>query len=320
MNEEDRTDRIRIGVSRCLLGEKVRYDGGHKADRRIAKDLGTYLELLGVCPEVEYGLAVPREPLRLQGDPGRPRLIGRTSGVDHTEGMERWASQRVAELDSQGFSGFIFKSRSPSCGTRGVAVYGGPGARVRSGVGLFARAFVERFPLVPAEDSDRLDDPEIRESFIERVFVHWRWRRFEKRARPVRELIRFHTDHKLLILSHSPQHYTELGRLIAGSPKTKGCVTSAYGRLLMEGMRLTATRRKHTNVLHHVAGYFKKRLTTDEKKELIELIDRYRAGLAPLKAPIVLLNHYVKMYNESYLATQYYLNPHQLELPLRNHA
>ncbi len=313
-------DRIRIGVSNCLLGQKVRYDGGQKLDTYVVETLGTHLELLGICPEVEYGLPVPREPMRLVGDRTRPHLVTIHGGVDHTAGMYGWAKQRIAELEDEGLSGLILKTRSPSCGIKRVKIFTPSGAANGGGTGIFARAFMDRFPLVPIEDEERLGDPSIRENFIERVFVYHRWRQFKQTDRADRDLIRFHTAHKLLVLSHSTRHYTHLGRLVAQPHKQHGDGHETYLSLLMEGIRLAATRGKHTNVLHHAMGYFKKQLSGAEKAELIELIELYHSGHVPLIAPVVLLNHYVRKYDQEYLAMQYYLNPHPKELMLRNHA
>ena len=313
-------ERIKIGVSSCLLGQKVRYDGGHKLDRFITETLGRHFDFLGVCPEVECGLPVPREALHLAGDPANPTLVTSRSGVDHTREMQEWAKRRAEELGDEGLSGFIFKSRSPSSGMQGVKVYGPSGIPSRKGIGIFARVFMDRFPVVPVEDEGRLNDPRIRENFIERVFAYRRWQQWATRNGTTEELIRFHTDHKLLILSHSTTHYTELGRLVANSGGRQGDLHGTYITLFMEGMRLFATPRKNTNVLHHIMGYFKKQLSADEKAELLELIGQYHSGYVPLIVPVSLLKHYVRKYDQAYLKRQYYLNPHPVELMLRNHA
>jgi uncharacterized protein YbgA (DUF1722 family)/uncharacterized protein YbbK (DUF523 family) len=313
-------DKTRIGVSRCLLGEKVRYDGGHKLDRYVTETLARHFDFVGVCPEVEYGLPTPREAMHLAGNPEDPRLVPTRSGIDHTDGMQKWAVQRVTKLEGEGLAGFIFKSRSPSSGMRGVKVYGDSGIPATKGAGLFARAFMEHFPLIPVEDEGRLNDLRIRENFLERVFVYHRWQQFRNGTRTAKDFVEFHTDHKLLILSHSPKHCTELGRLVAAARGYQGDLCKAYAGRLMEGLRLMATPRKNTNVLHHIMGYFKKQLSVDEKEELLELIGRYHSGLVPLIAPIVLLNHYVSRYDQPYLKRQHYLNPHPIELMLRNHA
>jgi len=312
---------LKLGISRCLLGEKVRYDGSHKLDRFLTQTLGAFVAFVPVCPEVECGLPVPRESMRLVGDPDKPRLITTRSGQDHTARMLQWAARRVSELEQEGLCGFIFKSRSPSSGMSGVKVYNENGMPAAKGVGMFARAFMEHFPLLPAEDEGRLHDPLLRENFIERIFVFRRWRELEARGRKKGDLVEFHTRHKLLLLSHSPRHHQEAGRLVAGAGAVSaGQLFEQYLPLLMEALALKPTAKKHTNVLHHIMGYFKKQLSTDEKQELLEVIENYHGGLVPLIVPVTLLNHYVRKYREPYLAKQVYLNPHPLELKLRNHV
>lgn len=314
-------DKVKIGVSTCLLGENVRYDAGHKLDRYITDTLGQYFNWVPVCPEVEYGLPVPREPMRLVGVPDSPRLLTIRTGVDHTEGLLKWAEKKLKELENEELCGFIFKSRSPSSGIGGVKVYTSSGMPSQRGVGIFGGAFMQHFPLIPVIDDGRLHDPGLRENFIERVFVYKRWKEFIKKGGPVRDLIIFHTEHKLLILSHSPKHFSILGQLVAIAKKYKPeDLHSEYIRLLMEGLRLIATVKKNTNVLLHIAGYFKKQLSADDKKELLEVIENYHRGYVPLIVPIFLIKHYVRKFDELYLKRQYYLNPHPLELMLRNHA
>lgn len=313
--------KIKIGISSCLLGEQVRYDAGHKLDRYITDTLGQYFEWVPVCPEVEYGLPVPREPMRLVGDPDFPRLKMIRTGVDHTGGMLKWADKKLKEIEKDELCGFIFKSRSPSSGIGGVKVYTPSGMPSRRGIGLFGGAFMQEFPAIPVIDDGRLHDPGLRENFIERVFVYWRWREFIKRGGLIRDLVSFHTEHKLLILSHSPRHLIILGQLIAKTRQNRPeDLNKKYINLLMEGLRLIATVKKNTNVLLHIAGYFKKQLSPDDKKELLELIGNYHQGYVPLIVPVVLVKHYVRKFNEPYLQKQYYLNPHPLELMLRNHA
>ncbi len=316
-----KSEKMRIGVSRCLLGENVRYDGGHKLDHYITDTLGRYFDFVGVCPEVEYGLPVPRESMHLTGEPGAPRLVTIRTGIDHTEGMKTWARRRVEDLEREELSGFIFKSRSPSSGMQGVPVYN-PETKIglRKGTGIFAAAFMERFPLIPVEDEGRLNDPLLKENFIERVFVYGRWQLFMRNDGSIRGLIDFHRDHKLLIMAHSPRHYAALGRLVANPNEDREGLLAGYLVLLLEGLKLPATARKNTNVLQHIMGYFKKQLTTDEKRELLEVIESYRQGLVPLVVPVTLLKHYVRKYDEKYLQQQHYLNPHPAELMLRNHV
>jgi uncharacterized protein YbgA (DUF1722 family)/uncharacterized protein YbbK (DUF523 family) len=311
----------RLGISSCLLGNAVRFDGGHKLDHSLRDTLGRFVTWVPVCPEVEYGLPVPREALRLVGDPAAPRLVTRRSGVDHTDGMRAYALRRVEELAREELCGFVFKSRSPSSGMRQVKVYGASGVPATTGVGIFARAFLDRFPLVPAEDDGRLQDPLIRESFIERVFAFARWRELVRGGGSAGAVVAFHTEHKLTLLAHSPRHYAALGRVVAEAGRlAREELHRRYLSTFMEGMRLVATTRKNTNVLQHAAGYFKRALGPAEKAELAEVIESYRLGHLPLIVPITLLAHHVRVHGEPYLARQRYLHPAPRELQLRNHA
>jgi uncharacterized protein YbgA (DUF1722 family)/uncharacterized protein YbbK (DUF523 family) len=314
--------KISLGISACLLGEKVRYDGGHRRDPFLTDTLGRYVQFVPVCPEVECGLGVPREAMRLVGSPDGPRLLTVRTGLDHTDRMLAWAARRVRELAGENLSGFIFKSKSPSCGMARVKVYPecAPGAPVDRGVGIFARIFMAHFPLLPVEDEGRLHDPGKRENFIERLSAYQRWREVAASPATPGSLVAFHTRHKLQILAHSPKHYRDLGRLVAGAGETP--VNDLYRRyqsLFMDALRLKATRRKHTNVLFHLMGYFKQELAAGEKQELLKVITAYHQGEVPLLVPITLLNHYVRKYDQAYLKEQYYLNPHPLELQMRNH-
>ncbi len=314
-------ENIKLGISTCLLGENVRYDGGHKHDRYITDTLGAYLTFVPVCPEVECGLPVPREAMRLVGKPDSPRLVTIRSKVDHTERMLSWAQKRVKELEAEGLCGFIFKAGSPSSGMERVKVYDENGVPAKTAQGLFARAFKEHFPRIPAEEDGRLHDPGLRENFIERIFALKRWRDSLQKGRTVGNLVDFHARHKLLCLSHSEKHYRAMGRLVAeGKSMPQDRLYMDYERLFMESLRLKATARKNTNVLQHMMGYFKHDLTADEKQELLEVIDDYRRELVPLIVPVTLINHYVRKYDKAYLAQQVYLNPHPLALRLRNHV
>jgi len=313
--------KIRLGISACLLGEKVRYDGGHKLDRYLTDTLGKYVEYVPVCPEVEAGFGIPREAMQLKGDPKAPRLVTRRTKRDLTEPMLAWAKKRVLELEAQDLCGFIFKSRSPSSGLERIPVYNEKGMPVKKGVGLFAGIFMYHFPLLPVVDEGRLHDPKLRENFIECVFVFKRWRECLSRGKSRRGLINFHTNHKLLILSHSPKHYQMMGRLVGHAKAfTLGELYQTYQRLLMEALRLKTTIKKNVNVLQHMMGYFKKELSEDEKQELLEIIGRYHEAYVPLIVPITLINHYIRKYDQPYLKEQYYLQPHPIELQLRNQA
>jgi uncharacterized protein YbgA (DUF1722 family)/uncharacterized protein YbbK (DUF523 family) len=313
--------KFRIGISSCLLGHEVRWNGGHKLDKYLTYTLGQFVEYVPVCPEVEAGFGVPRESMRLVGDPENPRLITFKSKTDHTDRMTAWAAKRVQELEKEDLCGFIFKSDSPSSGMIRVKVYNAKGMPHKVGIGIFARTFMEHFPLIPVEDDGRLNDFSIRENFMLQIFTMKRWRDNVARNPGMGNLVNFHTRNKLLILSHSQKHYRLMGKLVAdGKQMPISEVYHQYQLLLMEALKLKTTIRKNTNVLQHLMGYFKKQLTPDEKQELLEVFDQYRSEYVPLIVPITLINHYVRKYGQPYLKQQTYLNPHPLELKLRNHV
>jgi uncharacterized protein YbgA (DUF1722 family)/uncharacterized protein YbbK (DUF523 family) len=314
-------EKIKLGISTCLLGENVRYDGGHKLNRYLMDVVGRFVEWVPVCPEAECGLPIPREAMRLVHSPKGPRLLTRKTAIDHTDLMKKWSAARLRQLEKENLCGYVFKSKSPSSGMRDIKIYSEKGMPQSKGPGLFAQALMERFPLLPVEDEGRLNDAGLRENFIERVFVYHRWIKFIAKGASRKGLVAFHTDHKLLIMSHSPKHLQLLGKLVAAPQKSgKSNLLNAYLGRLMEGLQLKATVRKNTNVLQHIMGHFKKVLIADEKQELLGVIDQYHNSLIPLIVPVTLLKHYVRKHDESYLSRQYYLNPHPAELMLRNHV
>ena len=312
---------LKIGISRCLTGDAVRYDGGHARDAFLMDTLGPYVTYVPVCPEVECGMPVPRNPMRLAGNPDAPKLVVIKTGEDKTSQMEAWISRKLADLEKENLCGFIFKKNSPSSGLFRVKVYDASGMPRKVGVGLFAKAFTERFPRIPAEEDGRLNDPKLRENFIERIFTLRRWREVLDQPPSLGSLVDFHTRHKLLIFSHSQTHYRAMGKLVAqGKTLSPGRLFREYETQLMEALALMATVKKHLNVLQHIMGYFKTVLSSDEKQELLDLLDRYAGEELPLIVPITLLNHYVRKYRQAYLTDQVYLNPHPMALKLRNHA
>jgi uncharacterized protein YbgA (DUF1722 family)/uncharacterized protein YbbK (DUF523 family) len=313
--------RPRLGVSSCLLGQKVRYDGGHKRDAFLVDTLGKFVEWAPVCPEVECGLSVPREAMRLVGSAASPRLVTQKTRIDHTPRMTLWAGRRLRQLESEDLCGYVFKSKSPSSGMERVKVYDANGVPSKSGVGIWARAFMEHFPLLPVEEEGRLHDPALRENFIERVFTLWRYRAFRQADGSRRGLVDFHSDHKLLLMAHSPAMLRELGAIVAHAKDYRPkALLAAYEEGLAKTLALRATRAKQVNVMQHMVGYFKDALSADEKQELLEAIENYRHELLPPVVPVTLLAHYVRKYDEPYLKRQVYLSPHPFELQLRNHA
>jgi uncharacterized protein YbgA (DUF1722 family)/uncharacterized protein YbbK (DUF523 family) len=319
--DDSRPRPIRIGISTCLLGEPVRFDGGHKRDAFLTETFGRFVEWVPVCPEVECGFGTPREAMRLvRAGPGVRLLTVKTS-VDLTEAMERYSRSRVAALADEDLSGYVLKKDSPSCGLERVKVYDRHGTPARGGRGLFAAALVEAFPHLPVEEEGRLADPRLRDNFIERVFAYWRLRGLFASRWTVGDLVRFHTAHKLLVLAHAPERYRRLGRLVAGARgMARGNLEQRYVAGLMEALAELATTRRHTNVLQHMAGYFKDRLDAASKRELAGTIDDYRRGLVPLVVPLTLIRHHARTLDVAYLAGQTYLEPHPKELMLRNHV
>jgi len=312
---------IRIGISRCLLGEVVRYDGGHKQDRFVTEVLSRHVEWAPICPEVEAGFGTPREAMRLVGDVKRPQLITINTERNMTKPLTLYTGQKLETLEDIRLSGYIFKKDSPSCGIERVKLFNPHGMPSRAGVGLFARAFKERFPLVPIEDEGRLCDPVLRDNFIERVFCYHRWHILARGPLTRQSVVVFHTIHKYLLLAHSREVYQSLGRLVAQAhryqPKE---LVERYGSLFMKALAVKATRRKHVNVLQHLVGHLKEQLKPKERMELNDVIGEYHQGLVPLIVPITLIKHYVTQYDVVYLRDQMYLSPHPKELMLRNYV
>jgi uncharacterized protein YbgA (DUF1722 family)/uncharacterized protein YbbK (DUF523 family) len=315
----------RVGISACLLGHEVRHDGGHKRDPFLTELLGAFVEWVPVCPEVELGMGVPRPTIRLEraGASGGLRLVNPRTGDDHAEAMRAFAAERVAQLEALDLSGYVLKKDSPSCGLQRVRVWsaGSGRAPVRDGRGLFAEVLVQRLPMLPVEEEERLHDARLRENFVERVFAYDRMRAlFATRWRPA-DLVRFHAAHKLQLLAHEPRGYRALGRLVARAGALRRTELAArYGRAFMEVLARPATPRRHVDVLQHVLGWFRKRLDPGARAELSALIEDYRRGRVPLTVPITLVRHHVQALGIPYLADQVYLDPHPRERMRRNHV
>jgi uncharacterized protein YbgA (DUF1722 family)/uncharacterized protein YbbK (DUF523 family) len=312
---------VRLGVSACLLGQEVRYDGGHKRDGFLTDVLAPFVQWVAVCPEEEAGFGTPREAMRLERQPDGVRLVTVRTRRDVTPPLQAAASRRVRQLATLGLDGYILKKDSPSCGLHKVKVYAPAGAGERTGRGLFAAALMEALPTLPVEDEGRLHDPRLRENFIVRVFAHRRLRLLFGSAPRPRDFIRFHTRHKLLVMAHSPAGYARLGRMVAGM---KGRVSQAaaneYAGAFMAALSTMATPGRHANVLQHMAGYFQRLIEDDSRHELAASIEDYRRGLVPLVVPITLILHHARARQVQYLLDQVYLQPHPKELMLRNHV
>ena len=312
---------VRVGISSCLLGEEVRYDGGHKRDHFLTETFGRFVEWVPVCPEVEAGFGTPRESMRIVRASDGLRLLTVKSGVDLTEPFTRAADLRVEALTRERLSGYVLKKDSPSCGMARVKVYEEGRLPARSGRGLFAARLMERVPGLPVEEEGRLQDARLRENFIERVFAYWRLSGLFATRWTLGGLVGFHTAHKLVLMAHSPAAYQQLGRFVAGA---KGMdrreIEHQYRGAFMDALEVVATPRRHSNVLQHMAGYLKQQLDAAAKTELQGAIDDYRLELVPLVVPLTLLRHYIRLHDVAYLSGQVYLQPHPKELMLRNHV
>lgn len=312
---------IRIGVSSCLIGEQVRFDGGHKRSDFLTETLGQFVEFVPVCPEIEIGLGVPRESIRLVRDADTVRLVGNKTGLDHTDKMNAYAGRRTAALGRDDLCGYVLKKDSPSCGMERVRVYAATGMATRDGTGLFASALMGRYPSLPVEEEGRLNDPHLRENFVERVFAYRRLRSFFSSRWTLGGLVQFHTVHKLVLMAHSPKAYSDLGRFVANAKRLeRDKLRDDYELIFMDALKKLATTARHTNVLHHMLGYLREHLDAAARGELVELIDDYRGGLVPVIVPITLFRHYVREFDVAYLRNQVYLEPHPKELMLRNHV
>jgi len=312
--------KLRLGVSACLLGNEVRYDGGHKRNPFLTDQLASFVEWVPICPEVEAGFGTPREAMHLVRDGADVKLLTVRTKRDVTVQLEKAVAVRVRDLAALDLDGYVLKKDSPSCGLFRVKVYGGSGAGERSGRGLFAAGLAGAQPLLPLEEEGRLGDPRLRENFIERVFAYRRLR--ELAAGPVRaaDLMRFHARHKLLLLAHAPAAYATLGRLVASARgRVARALVDEYGDGFMQALAVPATRGRHVNVLQHMAGYFDG-VDAASRRELAATIADYGRGLVPLVVPLTLIAHHARRHELQYLLDQIYLQPHPKELMLRNHV
>ena len=310
---------LKLGVSSCLLGDKVRHNGGHTRNAFMVETLDPWVEWVRVCPEVELGLGVPRESLRLVGTVDAPRMVGTKSGTDHTDAMGIWAGPRLQQLCRQRIDGYILKKGSPSCGLFRVKIYDRNTVPSSVGRGLFAAALTEAMPLLPVEDEGRLNDPGLRENFIERIFAYHRWQRLSDNP-SLGALVQFQADFKMTLMAHSPMDQRRLGRLVAeGHGRPLAELLDEYGRAFMAVLGRLASRKQHTNVLHHLMGFLKEHIDAGDKAELVETIDRYRVGHVPLIVPVTLLKHHIRKHDTpTWLERQTYLNPYPAEMMLRN--
>lgn len=311
--------KIPIGVSSCLLGQQVRFDGGHKHQKYISQTLSEFFEFRPFCPEVAIGLGIPREPIRivLEGpeDSPRSRVIGtRNPELDVTQPLMDCADEQQHWV--QDLCGYIFKKDSPSCGMERVKAYRKQ-QPTRNGVGLFARQLMSNNPLLPCEEEGRLNDVNLRENFIERVYVFHRWRVLVNAGLTPKGLVEFHSRHKFIVMSHSQKSYRELGQHVADIPRQNiTAFADAYITKLMAALKNPATRKNHINVLQHLQGYLKPHLDTEDKREFLQALDYCRTKQGPLTVPRTLLRHHFRKNPNDYIERSFYLSPYPDELNL----
>jgi uncharacterized protein YbgA (DUF1722 family)/uncharacterized protein YbbK (DUF523 family) len=312
---------LRLGVSSCLLGEKVRFDGGHARDRFVTDILGQWFEWVPVCPEVEIGMSTPRPTIRLVEESNGLHLVAPSTGEDFTARMKSYAQRRVEELRKLDLDGYVLKKSSPSCGFERIKVYKQEMPLRRDERGMFVTRLVQDWPALPIEEDGRLNDPRLRENFIERVFSRNRWRVLVARGLTRRSLVEFHTAHKLLIRAHDELAYNRMGRLVGSAGSIDdGTLFANYELEFQRALTSKATVKQHVNVLQHAMGYLKTVLDPVEKREILAAIEDYRAGLLPLVVPLTLLRYNIRRHQVDYLAGQIYFDPHPRELMLRNHC
>ncbi len=319
MNSEHPNILPKVGISACLLGHEVRYDGGHKRDRFLTELLSPHVEFVALCPETGIGLGTPRPPIRLVGEPDRPLLVGvQDQSLDLTEKMVDYAKSQLKTLPP--LCGYVLKKDSPSCGMERVKVYAASGnGAVRKGSGIFARILMAHHPLLPVEEEGRLNDAVLRENFVNRIYVYQRWLALLESGVTAANLIEFHSAHKYLLMAHSQAAYKRMGRMLSDLSGSRAIeVLDEYGRELMTALKRRANRKHHVNVLQHILGYLKQKIDGTDKAELVASIESYRRGETPLIVPITLLRHYFRKYPDNYMEKQYYLAPHPARLGLRN--
>jgi uncharacterized protein YbgA (DUF1722 family)/uncharacterized protein YbbK (DUF523 family) len=308
-------NKIPVGISSCLLGQAVRYDGGHKLDNYIVGTLAEYFDFRSFCPEVAIGMGTPRPAIQLVKTAAAIRSVGvKNPGVDVTQQLRDYARQEQASHSD--LCGYILKKGSPSCGMTRVKVYSN-GQPQQVGTGIYAEEMLRNTPLMPVEEEGRLGDPRLRENFIQRVYVLYRWKLLVAEGLTPQRLTRFHAQHKLIIMSHA--NYADLGQLLASVNKdTVDHVAQIYISQLMTTLKKLASRKSHVNVLQHIQGYLKTDLAADDKAELSELIERYRQGEVPLIVPLTLLKHHFRKNPHPYIDDSYYMSPYPAQLQLSN--
>ncbi|MDB6142847.1 MAG: hypothetical protein JWP80_1891 [Pseudomonas sp.] len=318
MTDSPAVHKPKLGVSACLMGVEVRYNGGHKQSQLCTGPLSDYFDFVPACPEVAIGMGIPREAIRLIGDPEHPQAIGSVhSELNVTQALADYGAHMATQMDD--ICGYIFMQKSPSCGLERVKVYQDNGLPIPSGRGIYARAFCASRPDLPVEEDGRLNDPVLRENFITRVFAYADWQRLLQSGLTRRALTNFHSRYKYQLMANNPAQYRMLGKMLGSMGNADPAeIGPRYFSELMTALKRCATRGTHTNVLQHLNGYFKKSMSPDDCQEMQRLIGQYRRGVVPLVVPLTLLKHHLRQHPDPYVAQQVYLQPHPENLSLRN--
>jgi len=311
--------KIPLGVSQCLLGEPVRFDGGHKRNAFLLEVLSKYVEFQPVCPEVAIGLGIPRKPIRLIVTDGQDRIRSvENPDLDVTDGLYREAEKAAEQMPD--ICGYVFMQKSPSCGVFGLKRYGSNGYSIDSrGRGAYAKRFMELMPLIPVEEAGRLVDAGLRENFIARIFALHDWRENLQHEPTAKKIIDFYSRYKYQVMAHHVPSYFFIGKFLANlSARAIAETNNEFIRLLMTALGHLATRKGNANAMMHLRGYLKLHITSLEKQELSHLIESYAKGLVPLVVPLTLLKHHLMTLDNPYLKSQTFWSPYPEELGLRN--
>ena len=333
----DPEKQITLGISSCLLGHKVRYNGGHKRSSFCVNTLARFFHFEPICPELAIGLGIPREPIRLVGKladsslsaekssssaPGKKlniRVVGTDNAeLDVTDDLVQYGRQMAGQLSH--ICGYILMQKSPSCGMDRVKVYHQNGHPLgESAPGAYAGAFMDSCPLLPVEEEGRLHDPVLRENFFTRVYAYYSWQKMVLAQPSYNALVEFHAMYKYMIMAHYPQGYKRLGQIVArGRESSLPALLEEYFEAFMTALKRRANRKSHTNAMMHILGYVKKSVAGKERNQLLTLIEEYRQGMVPLIAPMTMLRHFIENHGSPYIQKQTYLTPHPDQLGLRN--
>jgi uncharacterized protein YbgA (DUF1722 family)/uncharacterized protein YbbK (DUF523 family) len=306
---------IRLGISSCVLGNEVRFDGGHRRSPYCTQVLSNYVEYIPLCPETAIGLDVPRPSIQLRRLADGISAVS-ASGQDLGAALSDYGRRMARQLDF--ISGYIVCAKSPSCGMERVRVYDRNGANpAKEGVGLYTQQLMQHNPLLPIEENGRLNDPVLRENFITRVYAYHDWKCLMHDGLTASSLVAFHSRNKFLLLAHDPKTYYQLGPLLSDLSRDLEARAEEYIERFMQALAKVATRKRQCNVLQHIQGFFKDHLSASQREELTEVIERYRVGVAPLMAPLTLINHFLREHPNAYLDQQRYLKPYPDSLALR---